>query len=99
MERLTESIEGRTAIIIGAAGGIGLAVAARLGEAGARLALVDMSAVAIEKSGIDGLVIEADITDRSQVDQAARLVREAHRGRRHLRRVGGRWRNCWRSTV
>jgi len=77
MERLTESIEGRTGVIIGAAGGIGQAIAARLSEAGARLALVDMSAAGIEKSGIDGLVIEADIRDRSQVDEAAKVVREA----------------------
>ena len=77
MERLAESIQGRTAVIVGAAGGIGRAVAARLGEAGARLALVDVSAAAIEKSGGDGLVIEADITDRSQVDEAAKVVRQA----------------------
>ncbi|HUU55035.1 MAG TPA: SDR family oxidoreductase [Armatimonadota bacterium] len=76
-DQFAESIEGRTAVIIGAAGGIGGAIAARLGAAGARLALVDLSAAAVRKSGTDGLVIQADITDRSQVDEAARRVREA----------------------
>lgn len=80
MERFAESVEGRRAVVVGAGGGIGRAIAARLGGAGARLALVDLSAAAIQKSGIDGLVIEADITDRGQVDAAAKAVREAFGG-------------------
>lgn len=77
MRQFAESVEGRVAVIVGAAGGIGRAIAARLAEAGARLALVDLSAGAIQKSGVEGLVIEADITDRGQVDEAARAVSES----------------------
>ena len=85
-EGLAEDIAGRAAVVVGAAGGIGRAVAARLGRAGCRLALVDL-----EQEALDGVVEKlalgeaaaayaADITDRAQVEQMAAAV-EARFGR------------------
>jgi NAD(P)-dependent dehydrogenase (short-subunit alcohol dehydrogenase family) len=72
----------RTAIITGAAHGIGLATAHRIAETGARLALVDLQAEALEKAAdnVDArshgvLRFAADVTDAA----AARRVVDAVR--------------------
>ena len=84
--QVSESIAGRVAVIVGAAGGIGRATAARLAAAGCRLALVD-----IDGAALDGVVAElglseaalscvADVTDRTQVDSAAAEVEKRFGG-------------------
>jgi NADP-dependent 3-hydroxy acid dehydrogenase YdfG len=64
-------INGKTVIVTGASSGIGEATATKLGERGAKVAIVarrrerlEKLAVQIEKSGGQALVIEADITDK-----------------------------------
>ncbi len=81
-DQVTESIAGRVAVVVGAAGGIGRATAERLGAAGCRLALVDVDGDALELVGRElglreaPLVCAADITDRAQVDRVAAEVAE-----------------------
>lgn len=71
---VSESIAGRAAVVVGAAGGIGRAIARRLAEAGCRLGLVDLAPEALEQVrrdlGGEVMACAADITDRSQVDRA-----------------------------
>jgi NAD(P)-dependent dehydrogenase (short-subunit alcohol dehydrogenase family) len=80
-EQLAEPVEGRAAVVVGAAGGIGRACAARLGAEGARLALLDIDGRALEalKAELDlrepSLAVGMDITARAQVDSAARAVK------------------------
>jgi len=74
-----ESIAGRVAVVVGAAGGIGRAIAERLSAAGCKLALLDLEAAALRTlaEGLgDGtaLAAAADISDRAQVDRAAAAV-------------------------
>ena len=61
--------EDEVAVVTGAAGGIGRAVAQRFAEDGASVALVDLagtdlaeSAAAVERAGGEALVLEADVT-------------------------------------
>jgi 3-hydroxybutyrate dehydrogenase len=67
---------GRTALVTGAASGIGLAVARRLHAAGARVLLTDLEGEALAAVGqeLRATAIAADLSDRSDV---ARLVAEA----------------------
>ena len=66
-------LEGRTAVVTGAAGGIGSAIAAGLAAAGAAVALWDLDGPAAEKAA-DGLAravgVAVDITDRASVEAA-----------------------------
>jgi 3-hydroxybutyrate dehydrogenase len=68
-------IQGRTALVTGAASGIGLAVARRLDEAGARMVVTDRpgDALAAVERELGATAIAADLSDRGDV---ARLVRE-----------------------
>ena len=72
-------IEGRVALITGAARGIGLAVAERLVADGARVALIDRDAPAVEDAarriGAAASPIVADVT---RPDDVARAVETAH---------------------
>jgi NAD(P)-dependent dehydrogenase (short-subunit alcohol dehydrogenase family) len=65
-------LAGRRAVITGAAQGIGAAIARRLGEAGAKLALMDRDENALSQiienlrgAGIDSLAVPVDLTDSS----------------------------------
>jgi 3-hydroxybutyrate dehydrogenase len=70
-DSLSSSLDGRTALVTGAASGIGRAVAARLAESGARVLLVDRdedgAREAAESVGGEHLV--ADLGDRDAIDR------------------------------
>ncbi len=73
--------EGRTAVVTGAARGIGLAVAARLAAEGSRVALWDVDASAAGTSaaslGPQHLAVAVDITDEVGVGRATANTMEA----------------------
>ena len=78
------SLHGCTALITGGGQGIGRAFAHALGEAGARVAIVDRNgdlavstAAELTAKGIESLAVEADVTERSQVQNAVGSVMEA----------------------
>jgi 2-hydroxycyclohexanecarboxyl-CoA dehydrogenase len=70
-------LEGRTAVVTGAAGGIGSAIAAALAGAGAAVALWDLDGAAAEKAAV-GLAravgVAVDITDRASVEAALAIT-------------------------
>ena len=75
------SLEGRVALVTGAARGIGAATALALAEAGARVALADRdgegierTADAIGRAGSDALAIPADVTDAPAMERAVDAV-------------------------
>lgn len=67
-------LEGKTAVITGAASGIGLATARRFGEVGARLVLADLEADTLagvvkefDAQGVEVLGVPTDVTKEDQV--------------------------------
>ncbi len=71
------SLKGRTAMVTGAARGIGLAIARGLAEAGARVALLDRDGQAVRGAardlaadGLECLAFQADVTRRGEVEAA-----------------------------
>ena len=62
-------LDGRVAFVTGGAGGIGLAAAGALAEAGARVIVGDLSEAAIDASGMDGVIL--DVTDSARVTTVA----------------------------
>jgi 3-oxoacyl-[acyl-carrier protein] reductase len=70
------TLEGRTALVTGAARGIGFAIAERFVRAGARVALVDRDADGVETAaktlGVSALAVVADVTAREDVERAVR---------------------------
>jgi NAD(P)-dependent dehydrogenase (short-subunit alcohol dehydrogenase family) len=71
-------IDGKVALITGAAGSLGRAAAARFAEAGARLALLDLDRAGLEKAhGAEGerLFLAADLADAAAVARAAEAAR------------------------
>ncbi|MEO6084487.1 MAG: 2,3-dihydro-2,3-dihydroxybenzoate dehydrogenase [Umezawaea sp.] len=71
-------MEDKVALVTGAAGGIGAAVAVELGRRGARVAAVDRDAErlaeVVDKLTADGLVVEAFPADVTHSDEVAALV-------------------------
>lgn len=73
--------EGQRAVVTGGAAGIGLAVAARLAEEGARVMIWDRDEAAIDAArgaSTDGIAL--DLADAGAVDAAARATLEAFGG-------------------
>ncbi|MBC2669763.1 SDR family NAD(P)-dependent oxidoreductase [Novosphingobium piscinae] len=75
------SLAGRTAVIIGASGGLGEAMAETLGSAGARLALVgrrrdklEALAARLAVDGVEAAAFTADVTDEASVAALATSV-------------------------
>lgn len=67
----------QVALITGASGGIGSAIAAALAKEGARLFLVDRNP---ERLSVDGEAFQADLTDDARLRAAAARAREVYGG-------------------
>jgi len=74
------TLEGKTALVTGAARGIGLAIATRFVKEGARVALVDLDRGAVEAAakslGERAMGLAADVTLTADVERAVRAVHE-----------------------
>ncbi len=72
--------EGKTAIVTGAAHGIGEAIARRFADEGARVALLDLdfegAKAAAEKIGRGAIALPCDVSKRDQVENAIDTVAE-----------------------
>jgi 3-oxoacyl-[acyl-carrier protein] reductase len=70
----------RTALVTGAARGIGLAIASRLAADGLRVALLDQDRDAVQAAaraiGRDALALVADVTRAQEVDDAVARVEQ-----------------------
>ncbi|MCT2587619.1 3-oxoacyl-ACP reductase [Actinophytocola gossypii] len=73
-------LEGRVAVITGAASGIGLATARRFAEEGALVVGVDLNTEAIETLAkeVDGDAITCDVTDEAAVEAMFQRVVDTH---------------------
>src|SRR4029453_5208917 len=72
-------LDGRAAVVMGGAGGLGAATARRLAEAGAGVAIADANAGqaktaadALTADGLRALALAVDVTDQSSVEDTAR---------------------------
>jgi 3-hydroxybutyrate dehydrogenase len=67
---MTSDLDGRTALVTGGAGGIGLACVRALAAAGAKVHVVDVDAAGAERAAaeIGGWAHAADLTDPSSID-------------------------------
>ncbi|MED7950957.1 SDR family NAD(P)-dependent oxidoreductase [Streptomyces sp. BE303] len=79
---MTTTADGRVALVTGAGGGIGAAIAARLHEQGHRVALLDLDGDAVtdlsgalDPHGRTALAVRADVTDPHALGAALRAVR------------------------
>ena len=74
------AVKGRTAIVTGAASGLGLGIARSLVQRGARVALVDVDEAAVQAAAAsmgDGAVaFTADVADRAAIDRAITAAAE-----------------------
>jgi 3-oxoacyl-[acyl-carrier protein] reductase len=82
-----QRLDGRVAVVTGAASGVGLGIAEVLAQEGAQVVVVDLAAAPGERaaeslraSGYDALAVAADVVDRAAVDGMAARVLE-HYGR------------------
>src|ERR1700749_2594535 len=75
-----DGLDGKVAVITGAANGFGLAVATRLAEEGAKLVLVDRDAERLNEAAekLDGLAVVADVSQEGEVDGYVAAAVDAH---------------------
>jgi 3alpha(or 20beta)-hydroxysteroid dehydrogenase len=73
-------LEGKVAVVTGAANGFGLAVATRLADEGAKLVLVDRDAEGLKKAAekLGGLAVAADVSKEEEVDGYVAAAVDAH---------------------
>ena len=97
--RMTLEFANQTAVVTGAARGLGLATARLLASRGAMVVMVDRdgdavraAAAALSRNGLAAEAVTADITDQQAVDALATRVRDAHRGADVLVNNAGGWR-------
>jgi NAD(P)-dependent dehydrogenase (short-subunit alcohol dehydrogenase family) len=78
---MTSTLDGRHALVTGAASGIGLECARALAASGAAVTLLDVSAEAVAKAaaeiGGNALGLTADVTDDARMEEAVRAAVEA----------------------
>jgi NAD(P)-dependent dehydrogenase (short-subunit alcohol dehydrogenase family) len=84
---MSDSFQGKVALVTGAAGGIGLAAARAFGDAGASVVVVDSNAALLETAaaklrsvGHQVLALGCDGTDRSQVNAMIEKTVKAYGG-------------------
>jgi NAD(P)-dependent dehydrogenase (short-subunit alcohol dehydrogenase family) len=82
---LSPLLAGKTAFVTGGASGIGLAVARRYAEEGARVVIGDVRAEEAEaaadglrEGGLEASAVAVDVTDEGSVEEAARACEEAY---------------------
>jgi len=73
-------VKGKTAIVTGAATGMGAATAAGLAAAGAKVALFDVKAGPVQETAqrIGGLAVTCDVSDNASTEQAFDTARAAY---------------------
>jgi 3-oxoacyl-[acyl-carrier protein] reductase len=73
------SLEGKVAVVTGGGAGLGEAIALRLAQAGARVAVleVNLEAAKLTAELAGGIAVHADVSDSASVDGAAAEVEEA----------------------
>jgi NAD(P)-dependent dehydrogenase (short-subunit alcohol dehydrogenase family) len=80
-------LDGQTAIVTGAATGIGEAIAVRLAASGATVAILDLDLAGAERVaaaiGGGGFALQADVTRSAEVERVVSTVL-ARTGRAHL---------------
>ncbi|NEX20974.1 L-iditol 2-dehydrogenase [Thiorhodococcus mannitoliphagus] len=80
----TERLKGKSAIITGAARGIGQAFAARYVQEGARVAIadinIDMAKETASKLGDAAIAVHLDVTQQDSIDASVELVEECFGG-------------------
>lgn len=85
-----DEFAGRTALVTGAASGIGLATARRLGQGGARVVIADYNAegaasaaAALRDESVEASAVTVDVTDPASVEAAVRFAQDTY-GDLHL---------------
>ena len=79
-----KALDGRVAVVTGAASGIGRAMAARFLDAGMRVVMADVETTALEKAagelggGPNALAVTTDVTSQDSVDALAERALEAY---------------------
>jgi NAD(P)-dependent dehydrogenase (short-subunit alcohol dehydrogenase family) len=73
---VSKRLEGRVAVITGAASGLGLATAKRFASEGAHVVVVDMNEVAGNAAAVEvgGIFVKADVTNADQVDNMYKVA-------------------------
>ena len=71
---MDKRLNGKTAIVTGAARGIGRAIADRLAQDGAQVAYADKDLAAGQEVAADQMAVEVDVADRESVDQMVASV-------------------------